>query len=672
MKHRKEKQEDTQVKRFGKQLTALCLSAVLTGLLVCTTWVPAQAVSNPTNTGLVGHARKALDEEWGYFYGSYGQMGTQSLLDAKAKQYPSVYNSKLYDGRTVYQHAKQWIGRRVADCIGLMKSYIWWDNSKNGPVYNSSTDKGANSTYSEASKKGDITTIPETHGVLVWKEGHIGVYVGNGKVIEARGTAYGVVETNLHERSWTNWCYYKQMSYPTDTNGYYTINGAKYRYVDKEYVQGWYENRYYGSDGKMRTGKQTFDGATWDFGTDGKLVNDPDVTSVCIDKKLAFVRLGKTFQLTATSNNKDAKITWTSSDTSIATVSSKGLVTGVKEGEVTITASEPDGNFSESKIKVQNIYRIVSAKASATSVAPGAKVNFTVVTGINDETMRVYLNGTLNKTLTSGFTRGTSTYTWTIPMTFETAGKYTVKFVAGTEKTPSNSKSITITVTEPFSASNPVIDLGVGKSEQIKVTSPNPVTGYTSKNPKVATVDENGVVTAIKRGSTAVTVTNSAGKTVQVLIIVDNKYVSLRVGYRTAIANGTKTTIDTDSAKPYITNSRTMIPLRFVNKGMGASVTWTSNSKPVTVTYGKKKVLFQVGKKSITVTDQNGKTATSAIDCAPALKDGRIYIPIRAVSQSLGFQVKYTEATRVVVVSDPAMCSELIEYRFSQAAKVIK
>ena len=659
------------MKAYGKRLLALLFSTALIGLLLCQTTFTASAVANPNNVGMTEHAQKALKEKWGYFYGTYGQIGTQSLLDAKCKQYPTVYNSILYDGRTVYQHAQQWIGGRVADCIGLMKSYIWWDNAKNGPVYNSKTDKGANSTYSEATKKGDITTIPETHGVLVWKEGHIGVYIGNGKVIEARGTAYGVVETNLHERSWTNWCYYKQMSYKTDTNGYYTINGGSYRYVNKEYVQGWYENRYYGSDGKMRTGVHTFDGGTFDFGIDGLLKNNPGVASVCIDKKLAYVRLGKTFQLEATSNVKNTKITWTSSDKNIATVSSTGLVKGIKEGSVTITATEPGGNTSKSSIKVQNIYRIVSAKASKTTVEPKEKVNFTVVTGINDEAMRVYINGTLSKTLTSGFTRSASVHTWTIPLTFDSAGSYTVKFLAGTEKIPSNSKSITIKVRESFTAGGGAINMKTGDTHALKITSPDPIASYASANKKVATVDEAGVVKAIAPGSTVVTVKNSKGAALDVIIIVDNQYVSLRIGYKKAIANDKISNIDDSGASPYIKSGRTMLPLRFINTKMNAKVLWTSNTKPVTVTYGKTQILFTVGKKSITI-KKDGKTSTVAIDCAPEIKGGRMYIPIRAVSQSLGFQVKYDDASRVVVVSNPSMCEALVNYRFSEAKKSIK
>ena len=60
-------------------------------------------------------------------------------------------------------------------------------------------------TYRNASVKGTIGTIPETPGLAVWKSGHIGVYIGNGEVIEAMGTHYGVVKTQLADRNWTAW-----------------------------------------------------------------------------------------------------------------------------------------------------------------------------------------------------------------------------------------------------------------------------------------------------------------------------------------------------------------------------------------------------------------------------------------------------------------------------------
>ena len=54
-------------------------------------------------------------------------------------------------------------------------------------------------------EKGKISTIPEIPGVLVFLDGHVGVYIGGGYVIEARGHDYGVVKTKLEDRPWTNW-----------------------------------------------------------------------------------------------------------------------------------------------------------------------------------------------------------------------------------------------------------------------------------------------------------------------------------------------------------------------------------------------------------------------------------------------------------------------------------
>lgn len=59
--------------------------------------------------------------------------------------------------------------------------------------------------YSSCTEKGTIDRIPEIPGLLVFMPRHVGVYIGNGKVIEARGHAYGVVETNLKDRGWKQW-----------------------------------------------------------------------------------------------------------------------------------------------------------------------------------------------------------------------------------------------------------------------------------------------------------------------------------------------------------------------------------------------------------------------------------------------------------------------------------
>lgn len=47
--------------------------------------------------------------------------------------------------------------------------------------------------------------MPDTPGLAVWMDDHIGVYIGNGEVIEAQGTAYGVVKAEFNGRGWSKW-----------------------------------------------------------------------------------------------------------------------------------------------------------------------------------------------------------------------------------------------------------------------------------------------------------------------------------------------------------------------------------------------------------------------------------------------------------------------------------
>lgn len=74
--------------------------------------------------------------------------------------------------------------------------------------------------------------------------------------------------------------------------------------------------------------------------------SDVKVTGVALDKTTGTVKVGGKLQLTATiapakATNKN--VTWSSSDTSIATVDSSGLVTGIKEGTAQITVKTVDG-----------------------------------------------------------------------------------------------------------------------------------------------------------------------------------------------------------------------------------------------------------------------------------------------------------------------------------------
>lgn len=172
----------------------------------------ASAFTNPTTKNaddLVTYAIHAWDSGWGYVWGTFGNVLTESLLEYKVQQYP--------DGVGNYESfiRVNWLNGRTTDCVGLIKGYGWLNPETLTIDYgtNGMPDYSANQMYYSASVSGPISTIPDTPGLAVWFDGHIGVYIGNGEVIEAAGTSKGVIKTKLSERAWTNWLQIEFINY---------------------------------------------------------------------------------------------------------------------------------------------------------------------------------------------------------------------------------------------------------------------------------------------------------------------------------------------------------------------------------------------------------------------------------------------------------------------------
>ena len=164
-------------------------------------------MAKKTASGLVKYAKAQLGLP--YWYGTFGQKSTSSLYYQKKSQYPNMYTANNFLNQ---------LGVKVHDCIGLIKGYIWCENNSDSkPKYasNNCPDVNEEMMYNQASEKGDISTMPDIPGICVLFKGHIGVYIGGGEVIEARGHAYGVVKTKLNNRGWTKWCKCPYIEYDT-------------------------------------------------------------------------------------------------------------------------------------------------------------------------------------------------------------------------------------------------------------------------------------------------------------------------------------------------------------------------------------------------------------------------------------------------------------------------
>lgn len=169
-----------------------------------------------TAEGLVAWAKQAYEDGWVYWYGTCGYECTTGLLNSKTNQYPKHYTS----GRRAAYEKHIAAGKVCGDCIGLFKSYAW---DKDGDIdtrpssygSNDQPDKSARQALDACKVKGSISTIPEIPGLAVWTKtgGHIGLYVGNGEVIELRGYGQNIQWNKLRDRAFTTWGLYPYTKY---------------------------------------------------------------------------------------------------------------------------------------------------------------------------------------------------------------------------------------------------------------------------------------------------------------------------------------------------------------------------------------------------------------------------------------------------------------------------
>lgn len=187
---------------FGTQLTSDDFGKVMGNIRAAS--INISDFNDPAtknNLDIVKWAIHAQEKGWGYVYGTYGSVLDETLLTSKIAQYPDEVGG--YEDFI----RQNWLGGRTADCVGLIKGYGWY-NTETAQIEigaNGMPDIGADTMYKNAAEKGTIDTIPEIPGLAVWHEGHIGIYIGNGEVIQAANTNAGVIRTPIGQSGWTHW-----------------------------------------------------------------------------------------------------------------------------------------------------------------------------------------------------------------------------------------------------------------------------------------------------------------------------------------------------------------------------------------------------------------------------------------------------------------------------------
>lgn len=133
----------------------------------------------------------------GYVWGATGYVLTQSKLDSLIKQYPD-YVSQSKNGK--------WLGKQVFDCAQFTRFAM--------KEVGITLVSGASSQWKKTDweQKGTIDTLPKDKVCILYRESpeanpmqHTGIYLGDGYVMDARGSSSGVVYSKLSSYKWTHW-----------------------------------------------------------------------------------------------------------------------------------------------------------------------------------------------------------------------------------------------------------------------------------------------------------------------------------------------------------------------------------------------------------------------------------------------------------------------------------
>ncbi len=325
------------------------------------------------------------------------------------------------------------------------------------------------------------------------------------------------------------------------------------------------------------------------------------VTSVTLNKTSAYLNLGASMTLVPKIAPADATIqsvTWTSSNPSIATVSSTGLVKGLKKGTVTITCKTNNaGKVATCKISVVKRVTGVSLNKSDEILYLGDTLSLVSTVYPVDASVKTVTYHSSNKNIATVNANGlvTPLNLGTVNITAVTSdGSYKATCKVTIKKAPESIK---------LGAASATFNVGQVKTLKYVVyptDATNRTATFTSSNTAVATVDSSGKITAISRGTANITATTENGIKAVCKVTVNQPVTGIEIDPTAEVYTGEKVT-------PYVS----ILPKNANNQG----ITWkTSDSSIAKVSSSGEITGIKAGTVIITAVSKENTNFTASCE----------------------------------------------------------
>ncbi|MBN2436530.1 MAG: Ig domain-containing protein, partial [Spirochaetes bacterium] len=250
---------------------------------------------------------------------------------------------------------------------------------------------------------------------------------------------------------------------------------------------------------------------------DGDVITDTvSATGVTLNRETLTMAVSDTYQLTATvtpDNAGNKTVSWSSNTTSVATVDENGLVTALAVGSATITVTTEDGDYSDSCVVT-----VMTDPIPVTGVDLNTETLTIDVGDTYQLTAMVIPDNASNKTVSwSSDTDSVATVDQNGTVTAVAEGTATITVISE-EGEHSDSCEVTVTPVDVIGITldRETLALSINDTFQLAATIvPNNATNknvtWSTGAASVATVDQNGLVTALAQGTAVITVTTEDG-----------------------------------------------------------------------------------------------------------------------------------------------------------------